>query len=274
MFCFRHFYALTTLLLLSASVGAEIPVVGSCKQFDVSNTSTEVADGIQFSHSGFWHQVADTEEPYTHAIAKTLDGQEFPAVFRECRQGIVSKECYYGWKDDIPRKRGLKINLTLYRERKTCVETYSQDDVDSYLVQQKREADKKAKLAELRKQIEQKIDAFNDECIFTVMPERPNPLISESIRQLCRSLAQRYAEQGLLSVRLFVIRGDQFSARLVCNIKDSWTRSDPTFLKSVASRCDRFSQSGNQSFIRQYPMSDIENLEKVLESPVLKVEND
>lgn len=261
-------------VFFSIGSAADIPVLGACKRFETSTTSVEITRGIQFSHNGFWHQIADGAEPFTYAIAKTASGEEFHAVFRDCRQGVTSKECYYGWNADIPKQRGLKVELTMFRAKKTCSGTYSQDDVNTYLKKKKEAADRQAKLDELKKRAERRAKTFNDECIFGVMPESPNALVSESVRQLCLHLSQRYAEQGLLSVKLFVTKGDQFSARLVCNINDSWGRKDPTFLKSVSSRCNRFAEVGDQSFISKYSLAEIKNLASVLDSPLLKLSND
>ena len=261
-------------VLFPIGSAADAPVLGACKRSEMSTTSVEISRGIQFSHNGFWHQVADDAEPFTHAIAKTESEEEFLADFRDCRQGVTSKECYYGWTSDLPRQRGLKVKLTMFRSKKTCSDTYSQDDVDTYLQKKKEEADRQAKLDELKKRAEQRVKTFNDECIFGVMPESPNALVSESVRQLCVYLSKRYAEQGLLSVKFFVTKGDGYSARLVCNINDSWGRKDPTFLKSVASRCDRFAEVGDQLFISKYSLAEIKNLTSVLDSPLLKLAND
>jgi len=248
---------------------AETPIVGACKDFDIVVESEEVLSGVSFSHSGFWHKIKDGDEPFTRGVAQSADNQEFLATYKYCRQGIKTKECYYQWSGKIPRQR-VKITLTMYRDKNICVATYSQSDLDSFLESERVERERKEKLAEYKRMFERRSETFIDECIFTLMPQNPNPLIAKSTQRLCHLLATRYAQSGIEDVRQFVRHGDSVSARLVCNIQDSWERSEKAFLESVARRCERFSETESEEILARYRISRIYSIGSLLNSPLLQ----
>lgn len=253
---------------------AEVPVLGSCKESATVTEAVKVTEGVQFSPSGFWHELTSNDKPFSRGEAISEDGGRFLALFRDCRQGISSsQECYYVWAGEIPRRKGLKIELTMFRDEMNCLESYTQEDIDAYIAEQKEEERRLAEIKDRSKEKAREVDLFNDECIFQVMPRSPNELISQSITQLCGYLAERFANSGLMSVRLFVIKGDLSTSRLVCYVTDSWGRSDPAFLESASNRCDRFAESGGKTFIQNYPIDKIPNLNSLLESAVLRQES-